>query len=139
MKTKEMKTNKLNFRDFVSEFDNAGHIYFKSKLKNDHSKQLKFLVDTGFSLGFLFPYRHIEYFKFRDGVMTKMLLGDGSLANAISFIASLNIGERFVGSLSVVFLKGTVEAVIGVEFLSLLKKVCIDWEQKLVSIDFGRV
>ncbi len=96
------------------------------------------LVDTGFSLGFAFSQKSISRFKFSEGYVITMLLGNGAPTKGIVFPVEVLIQNEAVqevlGMTSVVFMEKKGDPLLGIETIRLFSPVHLDWNTNQIIV-----
>lgn len=102
------------------------------------SKRVVCLMDTGFTLGFAFSKKSLPKFKFTNGYVLSMLLGNGLPTRGMAFVVELAVQQggkqQVLGNTSVVFMDKQGEPLIGVETMKLWSPMTLDWEAKSVEV-----
>lgn len=127
--------NVVTLKDFQLFFENGGHVYGHADIGNSIGNK-KFLVDSGFSLGIAFPHNYNHALRFSDGFTARMVLADGAVSTAFSFIADATVlsnKQTINGQLSVIFMNGVTEPMFGIEFLKLISPLHIDWQKEFIE------
>lgn len=102
------------------------------------TKKASCLVDTGFSLGFAFSRNSLSRFKFTNGYLITLLLGNGSPTKGIVFSVELQLKlsneTQLLGNTSVVFMEKKGDPLMGIESIRLFSPILMNWESNEIVI-----
>jgi hypothetical protein len=114
----------LHFGENAHPFCEAGFSIVK--------RRVNCLLDTGFTFGFAFSKKSIPKFKFTEGFLMTMMLGNGRPIKGMVFVVSLELQKgnerRVLGNTSAVFIEKPGDPLIGVETMKLFSPLGLDWK-----------
>jgi hypothetical protein len=133
--------NHLLLIDPILTFGDGGHPFCESGF-SVVNKRILSVIDTGFTLGFAFSKKSLPKFKFTNGYVLSMLLGNSIPVKGIAFSVELIVRKQQqdtkYGFTSVVFMDRQGEPLIGIETLRLLSPIVLDWQSKNIESGLTR-
>lgn len=100
-------------------------------------KRVSCLIDTGFTLGFAFQQQSLSKFRFTQGWVMSLMLGNGAPARGMVFAVDVILQydgiSKTIGQTSIVFMERSGEPLMGIETLRLFSPISLDWGIKTVT------